>query len=288
MKIKKILFWVLIIILLIVLIVGTVILVKSTMLNTPLFPSANEDYRTDDPDNPLNYVISAYNDVAGFPIFKPDGVINVYTLYSNKKILFTEYSNKIGQIYEFDDKFVIVFRGTMFEYEEYVDGDLRYYTYPGTNIKVHKGFYNYYSTVKDQIMKVINNTTKTINITGHSLGASLSLLLTYDIKGMDPTVTLFGCPKTGNKDFVDSINGVNLKNIVNYFDIVPEAPEKLNQMYAVQPIYIFGIEQDSDAANHSLAVYYEGMTLMKLLQMGEPPSNGSLLGGGIPKKKFLF
>jgi len=262
------------------------------MLNKSLFPSANEDYHLEDPDNPINYIISAYNDLQGYPVYKPDGVLNVYTLYANKKIIFSEYSNKIGIIYEFEDKFIIVFRGTMFEYELEVDGDARYYTYPGTNIKAHKGFYNYYSTVKDQIMKVINNTKKTITITGHSLGASLALLLAYDLKGIatPPAVTLFGCPKTGNKDFVNSFTSLNgsLQNIVNYFDIIPEAPETLNQMYAVQPIYIFGIEQDSDAANHSLAVYYEGMQNMETLLMGEPPSNGSLLGGYIPPKKKMF
>jgi hypothetical protein len=38
-------------------------------------------------------------------------------------------------------------------------------------------------------------------------------------------------------------------------------------MFSIQPIYIFGIEEDSDVKNHSLDVYNEGIPIMGLLNV---------------------
>lgn len=277
----------------IILLIFGMFVFKLFHLNKKLFPCSKENYYTNSSDSnfiekeSLNFIISAYNDICGFDIYKPTDVQNISYLNATIDFYGFKTTNKAGLIYEFEDKIHIVFRGTSIRGDELIDADIRYYTYPGTNIKVHKGFYKYYLSMKDQIANIIKNKNKQIYITGHSLGASVALITAYDLKDLNPIVTLFGCPKTGNKDFVDSFTSIKtLKNIVNYFDIVPEAPEKLNKMYAVENIYIFGIEQDSDVKNHSLGVYYDGINCMQQLNICNS-TNSSLVGGTIPKTNKL-
>jgi len=288
----------LIIILLILILVG-IIVFKLSNLNKLLFECKNESYFTTtkndtiyDPRYLLNCVLSCYNDVCSYDIYNPDKA-SISTLTATLSSLWFKSTNKAGLVYEFENDIIIAFRGTFLRGDALIDADARYYTYPGTTIKVHKGFYEYYSTIRDQLMGILKGTTKNIHITGHSLGASVALIAAYELRNLNlkQTITLFGCPKTGNKDFVDSFTSfTSLKNIVNYFDIVPEAPEKINKMYAVQPIYIFGIEQDSDVTNHSLEVYNDGIGFMKPLPVSDS-GNSSKLGGYIPptnKLKALF
>ena len=282
------------IILFIILLIFGMFIFKLCHLNKKLFQCSKIDYFPNDLNDPnilekesLNFIISAYNDTCGFDIYKPDGVQNISYLNATIDFYSFKTTNKAGIIYDFGNKIHIVFRGTQLRGDELIDSDIKYYTYPGTNIKVHKGFYKYYLSMKDQIANIIENKNKQIYITGHSLGASVALITAYELKDLNPIVTLFGCPKTGNKDFVDSFTSIKtLKNIVNYFDIVPEAPEKLNKMYAVGNIYIFGIEQDSDVNNHSLGVYYSGIDCMQPLNICDS-KNSSSVGGIIPKTNKL-
>jgi hypothetical protein len=264
-----------------------------SQLNKTLFTCSKENYINPngtqyDPRYLLNCIISCYNDACNYDTYNPDNA-TITTLTADLKFLWFKSTNKSGLVYEFSDSIIIAFRGTHFRGDALVDSDAKYYTYPGTTIKVHKGFYNYYCTIKDQL-KNIMNTPKQIYITGHSLGASVALILAYELQNIKikPIVTLFGCPKTGNKDFIDSFNAQNstIMNIVNYFDIVPEAPEKINQMYSVTPMYIFAIEEDSDVNNHSLEVYNYGIDVMKQLDVYYS-TNSSQLGGYIPPTNKL-
>eukprot|EP01018_Ginkgo_biloba_P010491 Gb_18798 [translate_table: standard] len=73
-----------------------------------------------------------------------------------------------------------------------------------------------------------------ITLSGHSLGAALALLCAYDIGHMvtdvfpaiPVTVFTFGCPRVGNKSFVDRLQQLNVKvlRVVNVNDVVPRVP----------------------------------------------------------------
>lgn len=249
--------------------------------NNLIFPSIKINYN-DTPDISdnikvkslylLNYVISSYNDLCNFDTYSPSvECISVTRLYNKLTILGVTYTNKAGLVYIFEDHIIISFRGTSLKIDELVDADVKYYNYPQTEVSVHRGFHYYYTSISDQINDIIkNNNNKIIYITGHSLGASVASIAAYELGIMDPTLdirlTLFACPKSGNKNFIDSF-GSNVISIVNYFDIVPESPEYINKMFSIKPIYIFGIQDDSDIKNHSLSIYNDGIPIMELLNV---------------------
>jgi len=103
-------------------------------------------------------------------------------------------------------------------------------------IRIHRGFYNAYLSVRQNILDLIINNYELGDkffIGGHSLGGALALLLTLDIKYkfdfIDDNklflITL-GQPKTGNEAFCNSTD----RRLKNYFrfrnanDIVTTQP----------------------------------------------------------------
>jgi predicted lipase len=101
-----------------------------------------------------------------------------------------------------------------------------------SKIKVHTGFLNSYKNpeVRDKILEAVEDDTYCVKISGHSRGAALAVLCAVDIQynypGRDIEVILFGCPRVGNKWFVQSFNRrVNKAvRIENSNDIVTKVP----------------------------------------------------------------
>lgn len=101
-----------------------------------------------------------------------------------------------------------------------------------SKIRVHSGFIDAYQDecVRDQIHKVITDNISSIYVTGHSLGAALATLCALDLQYNFPDkfyeVTLFGCPRVGNKAFSKSYNKRLIKTIriENGNDIVTKIP----------------------------------------------------------------
>ncbi|XP_057843485.2 phospholipase A1-Igamma1, chloroplastic [Cryptomeria japonica] len=85
-----------------------------------------------------------------------------------------------------------------------------------------------------RLLQEHKNEELSITLCGHSLGAALALLSAYDIGLMvanlkchiSITVFAFGCPRVGNKTFVDRIDSLNIKvlRIVNVNDMVTRVP----------------------------------------------------------------
>lgn len=101
-----------------------------------------------------------------------------------------------------------------------------------TKIRVHTGFINAYKTpaVRENILAAITDGIHYIKISGHSQGAALSVLCAVDIQynypDRDIEVTLFGCPRVGNRAFMLSYNKRVDKTIrvENGNDIVTKVP----------------------------------------------------------------
>jgi len=101
-----------------------------------------------------------------------------------------------------------------------------------SKIRVHTGFLTSYKTpdVRDKILESINRDIYYVKISGHSRGAALAVLCAVDIQynfpDRDIEVILFGCPRIGNKAFVQSFNKRIHKTIriENANDIVTKIP----------------------------------------------------------------
>lgn len=101
-----------------------------------------------------------------------------------------------------------------------------------SKIRVHSGFMDAYQDkcVRGQIHKVITCDISNIYVTGHSLGAALATLCALDLQYNFPDkfyeVTLFGCPRVGNKAFAKSYNKRLIKTIriENGNDVVTKIP----------------------------------------------------------------
>ena len=213
----------------------------------------------------INYVASSYNDLYDFPMFQPSGNPKVTRFNTNLKTLGIGSVTKAGLVYEFDSFIVVAFRGTSTDVDVKSDVEWKPYTYPGTSISVHGGFYRYYQGLRDELLGILGTTKKKLYLTGHSLGSGVALICARDLKDWNPTVIVYACPKSGNRDFIDSFKGSDVLSITNYFDVVPDVPEEVGKFFAVRPIYIFGVETASDMDNHSIEVYNKGIPCMQLL-----------------------
>lgn len=105
------------------------------------------------------------------------------------------------------------------------------YPYNDSNIGVEKGFYKAYQNVKTDIFETLSSiqdkySTKSVLLTGHSLGAALATLMAFDIKDIYSILLYtYGSPRVGNPEFVNEFN-TTTNRITHYYDIVPHLPEE--------------------------------------------------------------
>jgi predicted lipase len=104
-------------------------------------------------------------------------------------------------------------------------------------ISVADGFQNAWLQTSDDVLSQIENIIKqnpnqTITITGHSLGAAISLFDALAIQNKFKNSTtkvetiLFGSPRVGNQQFANLVDEIlpNQKHIINQRDPVPHLP----------------------------------------------------------------
>jgi len=137
-----------------------------------------------------------------------------------------------------DEAFVLAFRGS--EESGVADWltDLKFIqkAYPYTpegdkQVKVHGGFIWAYESVRDAVQHQIReNKLNKVVLTGHSLGAALATLASFDFKVAEPDKEVhcytFGSPKVGNRKFVDAYNRrvPDTFRFVNGSDLIPRLP----------------------------------------------------------------
>lgn len=110
--------------------------------------------------------------------------------------------------------------------------------YNDSSIEIEKGFFKAYNFVKPQMIEnlgILKNKykTKDLFITGHSLGAAMATLMSYDIMTALTEYNIkyfvnFGSPRVGNKEFVESFNSYNISSyrVTHNYDMVPHLPEE--------------------------------------------------------------
>lgn len=135
-----------------------------------------------------------------------------------------------------ENQLVITFRGTNSNKDRITD--LKFwkkvipYDNMSSKIRVHSGFIDTYKCeqIRDKIHSLITDDIKFIKVTGHSYGAALAVLcgldLQYNFQNKDYEVYLYGCPRVGNRAFMDSYNKRVFKTlrIENSNDLVTKIP----------------------------------------------------------------
>jgi predicted lipase len=138
----------------------------------------------------------------------------------------------------FDDVFMLGFRGS--EETGVADWitDLKFilssYPYAPANaakMQVHYGFIQAYTSVRDAVLNMTRDTSRTRVVTaGHSLGGALAILAAMDIKlnvpGKQITCYTFGGPKVGDPIFAKAYDKLvpDTYRIVNDADVIPTIP----------------------------------------------------------------
>jgi triacylglycerol lipase len=152
-----------------------------------------------------------------------------------------------GYIIESPTTAIIVFRGSATS-EDFVK-DIQFIRVPYKLVPnagwVHAGFYDIYtknrenqSGPRDVIFKSLAtiNPSKTLYITGHSLGGALATLCTLDVAVntpfKQPIIYTFGSPRVGESQFVSTFDKqINTSvRIVNYYDYIPSLPPDAGYM----------------------------------------------------------
>lgn len=167
----------------------------------------------------------------------------------------------------------IVFRGS----SSVIDAktDLRFaqmkipYLTCNCDIKVHSGFINAYLSVRKKISEYITPGIKTVFLTGHSLGAAMSVLCAVDLQYRFPSinydVTVFGCPRVGNRSFQKSYDRRIPKTLcfVNGNDAVTKLPPYIFGFCHVgSSIHIGGIKLPFvySLTDHSISSYEKSIS----------------------------
>jgi triacylglycerol lipase len=197
-----------------------------------------------------------------------------------------------GFVAESNDAILIAFRGTQPDraMDWFVDAGAVHRKWDHDAGTVHTGFYDALHAVwgvtlaKGEVLprRLLNRGSKTIWITGHSLGGALAELCAaqavfvskIDVQG----VYTFGQPRVGDKAFADAVGaklGSGIFRFVNHRDIVPRVPLFSAQFchYGNQTFF----DQDGKPTEQASAVE----TLAGALKFGAAVFNVHILGQAI-------
>lgn len=142
------------------------------------------------------------------------------------------------------DMVALVFRGTEGKLED-ITTDLKARLIKSKAGKVHNGFNLAYESVKDEIRAAIEQITDVpIYITGHSLGAALATLATFDLNRDNLAACYtFGSPRVGDKSLDWKIK-IPVYRVVNSTDIVANVPLMAMKYQHVGSLFYLNAEGD--------------------------------------------
>jgi len=160
--------------------------------------------------------------------FSELNLTDVLQFYDNN----TEITGLIANI-EIPDKILIAFTGTQaINLPETIldDLDIGLIPFPPTGGQVSKGFYDSWIGVQNYILHRINNSTKEVWLSSHSLGGAVATLAGAAIKNIYPNIKViiysFASPRVGDEQFSYGFSrlGIYSNRIQNSKDIIPRLP----------------------------------------------------------------
>ncbi|MCM3619606.1 lipase family protein [Sutcliffiella horikoshii] len=183
-----------------------------------------------------------------------------------------------GFVLESEDAIIVSFRGTQTDPDWIADAEISQKPFPFCHSKplVHSGFLSVYESIRGELFSILDqvDTSKTIFITGHSLGGALATLFSLDCalnsKCESVIMYSFGAPRVGDEAFAKLYNETVPASIrfVNLADLVPFVPPtkvvapitKRTWHYKhTQTPSRFLLTQGSIINNHSIETYIKAM-----------------------------
>ncbi|KAJ1959983.1 hypothetical protein GGI12_004047 [Dipsacomyces acuminosporus] len=155
-----------------------------------------------------------------------------------------DFSLSHGYIAHKDDtkEIIVSFRGSKTVTDWISNAKFELHSWPSaiSGSKVHKGFYEAYSSVASSVKAAVlsllkKNPSYSVVYTAHSLGGAQSVLAATDLILSNPSlkpqikVFTYGQPRTGNSEFASwlSKQGVPIYRVTYHYDIVPRLPGRL-------------------------------------------------------------
>jgi triacylglycerol lipase len=164
---------------------------------------------------------------------------------------------------------LLAFRGTEFTDPSDIAADLDTEKMDYNNGKVHRGFWREAEKLKPMVFEwILSHPNKPIIITGHSLGAAISLITArilereMSCKGMN--VITFGCPKIGDERFVNGIKSRHIR-VCNENDVVPTIPSGKPWTHHGELVFLDGGRFRTDLVGKAVASARRKIGLIKIL-----------------------
>jgi triacylglycerol lipase len=181
-------------------------------------------------------------------------------------------------ILESEDAVIVSFRGTQTDPDWIADAEIFQKAFPYCNSKplVHGGFLSVYESMREGLFETLNqlSPSKTLFVTGHSLGGAIAALFSLDCALNTSFSSLYmysyGAPRVGDEAFAKeynehvpaSIRFVNLADLVTFVPpakVVAPISKKTWYYKHTQTPSRFILREGSIVKNHSIETYIKAM-----------------------------
>lgn len=189
-----------------------------------------------------------------------------------------------GFILESPQEIIIAFRGTSStpNWISNLIASQKKFKYIKEDCLTHRGFTDIYSSARSEIISALSklSPSKTLYVTGHSLGGALASLCAIDIAAntpyTSPNLFTYGSPRVGDPTFAKVFSKYvrNSYRIANPFDIVTHAPpsiykrpkrEKKYYYSHVQTLSSLSFQNGSVSSNHIISSYFTELAKLQPL-----------------------
>lgn len=97
---------------------------------------------------------------------------------------------------------------------------------PGCPGRVHRGFALAYESLHEQVTAWLSRgSISELLVCGHSLGGAMAMVCAQRLR--PSLLVTLGCPRVGNEEFVQALEGLPAERIVDCCDVVPDLPPPL-------------------------------------------------------------
>lgn len=195
---------------------------------------------------------------------------------------FSDVWERFGFILESPQEIIIAFRGTSSttNWISNIIASQKRFKYIKEDCLTHRGFTNIYSSARGEIISTLSklSQSKTLYITGHSLGGALATLCAIDIASntpfTSPNLFTYGSPRVGDPDFAKAFRKLvpSSYRIANLFDVVAYAPPQIYRLpkrdkkyyYShVQTYTSLSFQNGSTSGNHMISSYFAELSKLQ-------------------------